>query len=594
MSDSIFPTYSSVNNTSFLKNNDPISSNHNSNQESDSKMIEVINTYFETADVSDGGESPVHTDFEGSSDDSLSASSPPSMPLYPFQNQVGGHASLLRFSSRALLKPLLEHEKAMYEHFELNHCEILPYLSNYLGVLNVTFVKDSNSIVPVVLFEKNRHILPDDILKRVLGCKNLPKDDSCGSPGVTKINKKLQEQIFQEACSPQSLKGRIKSLSSKKRNACRPKKSKRRHSFSEANVEGTVKADNLSLKDVSNSDRLGTSFDSDRPPYDTSDEDSLSLKRENMLLPSQKFAASATATSKGVSVEDESFLFHMEDIHESLPSSTPPPLPSLPPSIPSTPQLNPWSMEIYRSTLEKMVDINSVNTVQQFLLLNDLTFKMHKPCILDLKMGTRQYGIYASKDKRDSQMRKCEKSTSKSLGVRVCGMQVYKSVEKKYIYHDKYFGRKLSAKAFRQSLVDYLHDGEKLLVHLLPPLVHKLRNLFDVIRSLRGYRFYASSLLLLYDGEPSSPLYKQIDIKIIDFANCVHNEMFCTELGKVGSVYPYPTFPPSTVGPDHGYLRGIATLLQEFAELWYLHASSEQQLLYHEEMLVEKEFPDAY
>ncbi|KAI0236540.1 inositol polyphosphate kinase kcs1 [Massospora cicadina] len=173
-------------------------------------------------------------------------------------------------------------------------------------------------------------------------------------------------------------------------------------------------------------------------------------------------------------------------------------------------------------------------------------------------------------------------------------MQIYKSLEKRYIYHDKYFGRKLSTKGFRESLVDYLHDGEKLLVHLLPSLISKLRKLFNIIRSLEGYRFYASSLLFLYDGEPTSPLHNQIDIKIIDFANCVHAAMFSSESNLVGTVYPRPIFPPSTLGPDHGYLRGIATLLNELQELWYLHASPELQELHHNEILVDKEFPGAY
>ncbi|KAI9095853.1 hypothetical protein DFS34DRAFT_651092 [Phlyctochytrium arcticum] len=616
---------------------------------------------------------------------------PPSLPLVPYKNQVGGHASFLRFSDKAICKPLNGREKEFYETVETTHPEIQPFMATYLGVVNVTYSTasaESSALgvvegLPVVILDENKHILLDDDEDdhlHGLPSPYSPKVDKTNSGGgsedsvnsLPSCSRRLQQQIFKDALSPLSLRARFAQLK---------------------NVTGVL-GRRHSTGDASEAISSGvSSAGADRLNYESQEAESLETEAsvprvsvENMtngeVTPTRASAKSGTAKNALLyppgpergPADSLSPIFQMSDDEEdpardsnprqelpstptrTSPSTLPPHMqpnhphrmtrsPSTPspvrpsvlagadvksstpekeaPTMPTPPiravtangypgfhdnhttSFNPWSLQLYNNAMAKWSEESACASgkgrTSQFLLLEDLTQGLRSPCILDLKMGSRQHGVFATSEKRASQERKCEKSTSKKLGVRICGMQVYKVNTGTFTYLDKYVGRQISPATFKQSLLSFLDNGEQYLIGYIPKMLEKLRELHRVVSKMPTFRFYASSLLILYDGawaleeradsgnigggmsvgvgmSESVSSEKQVDMKMIDFANCVSNT---GALRRMDEPEPSPFLttddksrtvavpcPPTTIGPDNGYLLGLRTLIKSFEDLY--------------------------
>ncbi|XP_067417348.1 inositol hexakisphosphate kinase 1 isoform X1 [Emydura macquarii macquarii] len=242
---------------------------------------------------------------------------------------------------------------------------------------------------------------------------------------------------------------------------------------------------------------------------------------------------------------------------------------------------NPWSLRCHKQQLSRMRSESKDRKLYKFLLLENVVHHFQFPCVLDLKMGTRQHGDDASEEKAARQMKKCEQSTSATLGVRVCGMQVYQRDTGHYLCRNKYYGRGLSIEGFRNALYQYLHNGRELRKDLFEPVLTKLRSLKAVLERQASYRFYSSSLLIIYDGkdngagmfserraemrlkradtslpeslqddtstEPSPAAPPQVDVRMIDFAHSTFKG--------------FRDDPTVHDGPDVGYVFGLESLI---------------------------------
>ena len=90
------------------------------------------------------------------------------------------------------------------------------------------------------------------------------------------------------------------------------------------------------------------------------------------------------------------------------------------------------------------------------IILENLTARYHRPCILDLKMGTRTYKDDASPAKIASAVAKANITTTSSVGIRVCGMQLFDPAHDTYIREDKYIGRKFAPSDISATLRRFL------------------------------------------------------------------------------------------------------------------------------------------
>lgn len=216
---------------------------------------------------------------------------------------------------------------------------------------------------------------------------------------------------------------------------------------------------------------------------------------------------------------------------------------------------NPWSLRCHKQQLNRMRSESKDRKMYKFLLLENVVHHFKFPCVLDLKMGTRQHGDDASEEKAARQMKKCEQSTSATLGVRVCGMQVFQMNTGHYLCLNKYYGRGLTTEGFRQALYQYLHNGINVRMDLFEPILSKLKRLISVLEIQASYRFYSSSLLIIYDGidrpRMGDPLAQEtppkVDVRMIDFAHSTYKG--------------FRDDPTVHDGPDKGYVLGLRSLI---------------------------------
>ncbi|XP_034415058.1 inositol polyphosphate multikinase [Cyclopterus lumpus] len=137
-----------------------------------------------------------------------------------------------------------------------------------------------------------------------------------------------------------------------------------------------------------------------------------------------------------------------------------------------------------------------------YLKLEDVTRRFVKPCIMDVKLGQRSYDPFASQEKREQQIRKYP--LMEEIGFLVLGMRVYKMCSDTFDSYDQHYGRGLVQDSIKDGLAKFFHNGVSLRKDAVSASIHRVQCILRWFESQQQLVFYASSLLFVYEGLPSS------------------------------------------------------------------------------------------
>lgn len=140
------------------------------------------------------------------------------------------------------------------------------------------------------------------------------------------------------------------------------------------------------------------------------------------------------------------------------------------------------------------------------IVLSNSTHGFSKPCVLDIKLGAQLWDNNAPQDKRDRLDAVSNKTTSRSLGMRIAGMRVWKKgvdgADGSYKVYDKYFGRTFKAENVVSALKEFFDSDitsaqATLLAARFARKVSKIKAVLEAGES----RMYSASLLFVYEGD---------------------------------------------------------------------------------------------
>mmetsp|Transcript_16701 Transcript_16701/g.39880 ORF Transcript_16701/g.39880 Transcript_16701/m.39880 type:complete len:566 (+) Transcript_16701:51-1748(+) len=203
---------------------------------------------------------------------------------------------------------------------------------------------------------------------------------------------------------------------------------------------------------------------------------------------------------------------------------------------------------------------------RDFVILEDLTYGIHQPCVVDIKVGTCTVAPDATWGKRITHLIKDRATTTRSLGLRLIGAQMAggRAADGSPIRMCKPWGRSLKASEMAGALRTCFSFEGQLCADVVSEFVGTLKRLLQALQDEPRWQLVSSSLLFVYQppcSRPDSPSASPPSeapstpearhLRVIDFAHAY----------------------PLRCARDSGYLFGLRNLIHLMQSLLDEHTS---------------------
>lgn len=176
-------------------------------------------------------------------------------------------------------------------------------------------------------------------------------------------------------------------------------------------------------------------------------------------------------------------------------------------------------------TVPKFFRIHSFegNTLLQ---LEDVARNYDHPTIIDIKIGKKTW--YDEADETYIQRCKLKDSatTQERFGFKICGMQVFRHRLGGYWRASKKWCKTITEDTIDRAFESFVHNQNGLTpIDIFggpEGVIHQLSLLEEWFSFQTEFRFFSSSILILYEGNASSSSDANVSLRMVDFAHTFH------------------------------------------------------------------------